>query len=419
LALAFHIDRSMNRSVYGNVGYGSKKLATAGLQAMSPRASAGAGAIKPRMSTNHVFDDLEKKFREWVSGTAKGKAELWKAWRDIDYNGNHIVSLAEIDKWVVEHFMSFYHKPALMRAYRASSKVHGDDYVHKSEFPCLLRNIVFFNKLWSVFEGMDENADRHLTFHEFQRGLVALNVPDSTNASTVFKELDRNNGGVVLFDEFCTWVAAVHCPVDSTVYDATTMSPSGTSVPAEFKHFTQHQHPGHTQQKTLGAKKDAHLGALKAAEAKIHETVKSKRKLQTFWRGMDVNGNGLVSLAEIDKAVSENYPCLDNAPALMRAFKATLKNSDRDDGYVHKHDFTVLLRNILYFNQCWAVFETGDADHDRRMTLQEFQSGCASMGFKMSSPEMLDEFNYMDSNGGGKILFNEFCKWVGQKKMPL
>eukprot|EP00441_Pelagodinium_beii_P040088 CAMPEP_0197628086 /NCGR_PEP_ID=MMETSP1338-20131121/6512_1 /TAXON_ID=43686 ORGANISM="Pelagodinium beii, Strain RCC1491" /NCGR_SAMPLE_ID=MMETSP1338 /ASSEMBLY_ACC=CAM_ASM_000754 /LENGTH=403 /DNA_ID=CAMNT_0043198987 /DNA_START=85 /DNA_END=1296 /DNA_ORIENTATION=+ len=400
----------------GNTAYGGSKLAHAGLQAMTPRAAAGnVGGAKPRISSHHAFDEVEKKFLEWISGSSQGKAELWKAWRDIDYNGNHIVSLAEIDKWVVEHFMNLYHKPALMRAYRASSKVHGDDYVHKSEFPVLLRNIVFFNKLWAVFDDMDESADRHLTFNEFRQGMVALNIPDQTNAHAVFKELDRNNGGVVLFDEFCTWVAKVYCPVDSSVYDATTMSPNAKTS-AQFKHLVQPQ--GQTQKQKTSARKDAHSEALRDVEAKIHAMVKDKKKLQSFWRSMDVNGNGLLSLAEIDKRISETYPPLDNSPALIRAYKATLKHGDRDDGFVHKHDFTVLLRNILYFNQCWAVFETGDRDHDRRMTLQEFQGGSAAMGFQMSSSEVLDEFNYMD-DGGGKVLFNEFCKWVGQKKMPL
>ena len=43
---------------------------------------------------------------------------------------------------------------------------------------------------------------------------------------------------------------------------------------------------------------------------------------------MDVNGNGVCSLAEIDKWVVERWPVLNNKPALMRAYHATI---DRDD----------------------------------------------------------------------------------------
>ena len=42
---------------------------------------------------------------------------------------------------------------------------------------------------------------------------------------------------------------------------------------------------------------------------------------------MDVNGNGGLSLAEIDKAIIELYPAFNHKPALMRAYKA----ADRDD----------------------------------------------------------------------------------------
>ena len=37
---------------------------------------------------------------------------------------------------------------------------------------------------------------------------------------------------------------------------------------------------------------------------------------------MDYNGNGALSLAEIDAAVVELYPGFNNKPALMRAYHA-------------------------------------------------------------------------------------------------
>eukprot|EP00930_Biecheleria_cincta_P039261 TRINITY_DN27003_c0_g1_i1.p1 TRINITY_DN27003_c0_g1~~TRINITY_DN27003_c0_g1_i1.p1 ORF type:complete len:424 (+),score=86.76 TRINITY_DN27003_c0_g1_i1:135-1406(+) len=400
-------------------GGGTKTLSNAGLQAMTPRHAAGTvGTVKPTILTDHTFDEVEKKFREWVSGSAKGKAEMWKAWSDLDYNSNRRVSLAEIDKWICERFLILNHKPALMRAYKASSKVYGDDFVHKSEFPILLRNVIWFNKLWRVFEDLDENLDRRLSFSEFRHGLSHLGMPEQTDAHTIFQQLDTNHGGVVLFDEFAKWVAATQCPVDASVYDASTLSPTASRTPAEFAHFVQ---PQKNANALSGSRKavEAHLSALDEAEARINDMVKDKRKLQSFWRSLDYNANGVVSLAEIDRAIVEAFPALDNKPALMRAYMASSRRGDRGDGFVHKHDVCKLLRNVLYFNKCWATFETTDTDHDRRMTLQEFQGGAAKMGLNMSSSELHDEFNYMDENNGGKILFDEFCKWVGEKKMPL
>jgi hypothetical protein len=41
---------------------------------------------------------------------------------------------------------------------------------------------------------------------------------------------------------------------------------------------------------------------------------------------------GKVSLAEVDKFVLEQYPLLNNKPALMRAFKRTISKAGGGDG---------------------------------------------------------------------------------------
>jgi hypothetical protein len=55
-----------------------------------------------------------------------------------------------------------------------------------------------------------------------------------------------------------------------------------------------------------------------------------------------VNGNGIVSLAEIDRWVVDAFPILNNKPALMRAFKtATLKEGDGDE-WIERHEFATV-----------------------------------------------------------------------------
>lgn len=73
------------------------RLANAGMQQLTPRPQAS-------ITTRGQFDDVEHTFKFWVSGTEAGRHGLWQAWEAIDYNGNGIVSLAEIDKWVVETY---------------------------------------------------------------------------------------------------------------------------------------------------------------------------------------------------------------------------------------------------------------------------------------------------------------------------
>ena len=103
----------------------------------------------------------------------------------------------------------------------------------------------------------------------------------------------------------------------------------------------------------------------------------AKRHATMLFRRMDYNGNGALSLAEIDKAVVELYPGIDHKPVLMRAYKATDKGQD---GLIERREFRKLLHYLVYFNNLWHKFEEIDSDGDRRLTEAEFVKGCAVVG---------------------------------------
>ena len=66
------------------------------------------------------------------------------------------------------------HAPrALMRAFKYTTLVDGDgdEWVEPAEFPALLRNVVYFNKLYDVFDQMDTDNDHRLDLDEFMRSL--------------------------------------------------------------------------------------------------------------------------------------------------------------------------------------------------------------------------------------------------------
>ncbi|GIQ81586.1 hypothetical protein KIPB_002564 [Kipferlia bialata] len=170
------------------------------------------------------FDASEDLIRQTVN---RNKPELRRMWRALDYNGNGLVSLAEIDKWIVETRPELHHKPALIRAYFATvhktidteawRKHKGDNWwVVRRQFVPLLRNIFYFNKLFHVFQEMDLDTDRRCTLQEFStRGVQLLGLDISQELATeAFHAIDRNKGGYVLFDEFAAWVTANQIPVD-------------------------------------------------------------------------------------------------------------------------------------------------------------------------------------------------------------
>jgi hypothetical protein len=158
------------------------------------------------------------------------------------------------------------------------------------------------------------------------------------------------------------------------------------------------------------------LKDLDALEAKIQALTQDEAGLKTMWQKLDYNGNGLVSLAEIDKLVVEKYPLLNKKPALMRAYKhATGKpeTSSTDCALVEFPQLPELLKGLFYYNRVYHVFDKIDTDDDRRIDLPEFKAGFAVLGLdKKHKADLV--FKEIDLNAGGIILFDEFCAWYAE-----
>ena len=131
-----------------------------------------------------------------------------------------------------------------------------------------------------------------------------------------------------------------------------------------------------------------------------------------LWSVLDANGNGIVSLAEIDNLAVYTYPILNHKPALMRAYKKTTANSTlgSSDEFVHKEDFAELIKNLFWYNRIYYTFHQIDADNDHRLSRDEFV--CAFSILQLSASfKATAVFDSIDTNQGGVILFDEFCAW--------
>ena len=142
---------------------------------------------------------------------------------------------------------------------------------------------------------------------------------------------------------------------------------------------------------------------------------------------MDVNGNGLLSLAEVDKGMRDvvKLPIISGfKPVLMRAFmaaktmvKAKTKN---DEDFISKGEFRYLLKYLRQYYELWIAFDQIDTSHDHRVSHNEFlkcKPILESWGIDMSNPEA--QWKKADSDGGGMILFIEFCDWAIKNQIDL
>ena len=121
-----------------------------------------------------------------------------------------------------------------------------------------------------------------------------------------------------------------------------------------------------------------------AIEKEVTRMVDDIDQLKAFWAKLDFNGNGKVSLAEIDKAVVEKWEILNHKPALMRAYKRTTSKDGGGDGdsWVEKKELKNLLRNLLFYNKLFYVFDEVDTGDDRRVDLAEFQKSSSKLGLR-------------------------------------
>ncbi|CAG8657809.1 4393_t:CDS:2, partial [Racocetra persica] len=99
-------------------------------------------------------------------------------------------------------------KPAIMRAYKAAD-TSNDGFVQLEEFGRLLDLLHYYNELYKLFQKLDVDHDRRITFEEFKKGhkLMGLKGRSDLDLEEEFKKMDGNDGGVVLFDEFCIYAA--------------------------------------------------------------------------------------------------------------------------------------------------------------------------------------------------------------------
>jgi Ca2+-binding EF-hand superfamily protein len=129
----------------------------------------------------------------------------------------------------------------------------------------------------------------------------------------------------------------------------------------------------------------------------------------------DPNGNGLCSLAELDKMIEtekifDTYR--DKKPVIMRAYKKADEFGGRE-GLITRKEFRKFLEFLPIYHKLWAYFDAVDTDDDRRVDLEEFKKGAEHMGELVGDAEA--EFSKIDANGGGQILFDEFCNYFINK----
>jgi len=377
-------------------------------------AEAGAASTDPFVRLRFAMEDEMRKVR------IADEADREKMWNKLDRNGDNVVELSEVEALVADLVKTgvwpawLHNETALQRAYAKTleESSDGDDKVEKAEFHDLLLNIFWFGKIHDLFDTIDTGDDDNVDLSEFTQGIekLGLRLPQNLLESE-FRSIDKDGSGLADFSEFCLYIRS---KLQHDVSDGHTAT--------DHKKVAAHEQlragcgPTTTSGVMVKKKIFADFDKLEATLQKMVSDPDHKALIK-LWRGLDYNGNNRVSLAETDKWAAERYPILNHKPALMRAQQATLKAGGGKD-FVEKKDFKTLLVNLFYYNKLFWVFDQAEEGKDLRMDIKEFQFCLTMAGVKLSPAKAQAEFAKVDVNGGGQILFDEFCTYFVAKKCP-
>ena len=163
------------------------------------------------------------------------------------------------------------------------------------------------------------------------------------------------------------------------------------------------------------------------ARLPVKKTPEDREKRKKMWNAIDMNGNGYCSLAELDRGIQDVLllpEVFDCKRPIMRAFQAAKDKvpprTQHSDDYVEWLEFRIFL---VYLRQCfeyYVMFCRTDISGDHKISLEEFKLALPTLekwGVKISDPEA--EFKKIDKNGGGSIMFDEFCSYAIKKNLDL
>ena len=129
-----------------------------------------------------------------------------------------------------------------------------------------------------------------------------------------------------------------------------------------------------------------------------------------IWSVFDMNGNGYLSLAEVDKGMRDviQLPALFKAkPVLMRAFtaaktKVKTKSPHGDDYITKGAEFRYMLKYLRQYYEFFIAFNKVDTGKDQRVDKKEFIAAAPILkqwGIDMSKPD--DQWKEADKDGKG------------------
>jgi len=157
----------------------------------------------------------------------------------------------------------------------------------------------------------------------------------------------------------------------------------------------------------------------------------SHEKRREIWNAMNVNDNKYLCLAEVDRGIRDVLgldEVFDAKKAIFEAFRFAKNSSPGESKYgdelLEFRELRLFLQTLRATFEFYQGFNRIDTiDHDMRLTKEEFCNEDVKPKIEKWTGEEIEdieaEFDAIDTNGGGMILFQEFTNWAFSKNFDL
>mmetsp|Transcript_15263 Transcript_15263/g.30418 ORF Transcript_15263/g.30418 Transcript_15263/m.30418 type:complete len:467 (+) Transcript_15263:176-1576(+) len=365
----------------------------------------------------------------YAQKSAAGKERRRSGWEALDPNGNGIVSLAELDRWIMQecevglgkrqgHEVWEYFRPSYIRAFKDAKDVHmegGDDYVTKLEFRTCAAYLCVYAAMTDCFllvEGGGDGLggiksdgevgvrDHRISLEEWRASFPSfrygydgysfaafadLAKEDSRTADSTFLEMDLDGHGCVVLSEWCEFIKMAEIKSNSEI-GAIFSRPIGPTK-SSTRNSTRQSVLSHADSSTdagssVGSSALVAFRKIFAPYAEKTPQGLSRRKLA--WSRLAPDGVRGVSLAQLKKWVSrelqrkytkaEGRRILERlSPCCELAFEGAKDiDGDGDDNTVEKKEFRLFACYLCIYAEMVDCFLSIVKDDGQNMSPEEW-----------------------------------------------
>jgi len=335
-----------------------------------------------------------------IGSDAASRSKRRTVFRAMDPNNNHVLSVAEVDRFINECWPELRNSKAILRAFYAAD-ADNSGLIGLNEFRMLLKYLVFYTELWEKFAEIDTSGDGRLTEEEFVTGCAVVGGGAIEDAKAMYHNMDTDGDGTILFHEFTMMMARKLVVDDGLDEEMLAGASQSTDHVEAFGRTGERCRPGPWWK---GRAK------LKALTKKNPEAAKKRKEL---FKRINTDGDDSIDLEEASVAIKKMWPEFDNDDAIKMAFNA----ADRDGGgSIGKREMRLFIMYQLFYDDVWDMFKAMDVNADGRLSEKEFESfvGLDLIELDVKNPRAV--FATMDRDQDGSVDLNEFTVWVAHMK---